>query len=1293
MVCLDRSERLDPHGPLRRRRARSAPFERCAHVRELNDGPASEDHRAEDRRPQLANVARPLLPVELVERPGGERPWRRVACGDDLGAEPLDQRRQLLASIAERRHQDDHALQPVVEVFAERPCRDHLQHVAVGRRDHAHVHLDRPDAADAVDLSFLERTQQRHLHLHRDLPHLVEEQRAAARLLEAPDLAPLGARERAALVTEELARQQTLRERGAVDLDQRPGRTPTPLVHEVRQDLLADAGLPLQQHRQVGRRDATQGPVDRPHRRADRRDSGAQQARVRLRLDGVAHRVRVKLGLHRLEQERGRRRVRRERGDGAVEARAAEPDAFAPAGLAPRRGDLLARDLRSTSIRARLHDVEAAGVALADHRTGIEAGAQQLHELTQAASAAVALRHSEAEQRDRLSRVLRQRDLVDDATPEVAEPERARQRVLDREALQLCALARGRRLRHDRRQQLEVEVRRRRGVEAEQHHAARLARIAERQTDRRAGLRQHLAPRLRHPAAARDHAERTADREVVEAEQVGGCCARLGASVLEQRRVDRVGVRVVRAEPAQLLDRALGVLLRGERADGPAERLHVLEAALQVSGHLVEGARQPPDLAALVIGDPRRELAAGQRVRALLEPLDRATDPAAHHERQERREHDQRTRDEQEERAHRDLADREVERRVLVGHRRDQERARRLLEIAQHLGADDHVASRPRLPQDHRLPRLFGGRQRALPGGHRRRVVGCLHQALRAPAARARGERIAPHVGQQQILPRRERAQQAAVKRPAHGQRQRAVAQGQLVPHAEHQLPPLHEETWLEARRRLGARQPLVAGREHDRRDTFARPLPFEPQESAAPLRRQLAREQRLELLRRVLDRSRFRRVAERRVRERAQVLQPLLCGLLHALLLVFELHHGAADGVADVAFQVRLVAALEHLHEDERQQPERRQRRDREHRHQAEAEVRDRSQQLAEHHQQKRRAHEAQQQPELIGGLLRRRPLTVGRRDREHRAVPAVTAERREQRQAAPAIGQQRCRLRRLGRPDRARQGLDFDAGVDAERRCAQLTRAVDGHDEVLEPGQRLVAQHPLAALLDQRGVRRVARRDRSLVDEHHGAEAHPVVREVPELDRRHRSIAGQVQQRIADVDVPLLRVVDPAEGDGRRRGPRRVVARVVHRELVEHRDLVLEHQGLLLAPVAEVQDHLRDARARVRRRQPRIGCAVEQPELLGRLHGVGDRHLADRAGRELQARVLRVGTAQIRQHAVARRLAQRQRLDGARLAALERHPDEADVRVAGAAERGRAERRFQLELHDACLPEVAAE
>src|SRR5690606_16772356 len=99
--------------------------------------------------------------------------------------------------------------------------------------------LDRPGSAQPLDLALLQDAQQLHLDRGGHLAHLVEEERAAVRPLEATLLARDGAGERAALVAEQLALEDRLRERRAVDRHERPRRARRVVVQRPRRELLA----------------------------------------------------------------------------------------------------------------------------------------------------------------------------------------------------------------------------------------------------------------------------------------------------------------------------------------------------------------------------------------------------------------------------------------------------------------------------------------------------------------------------------------------------------------------------------------------------------------------------------------------------------------------------------------------------------------------------------------------------------------------------------------------------------------------------------------------------------------------------------------------------------------------------------------------------------------------------------------------------------------------------------------------------------------------------------------------
>ena len=144
-----------------------------------------------------------------------------VVLPGQLADEPADQERDVLPPLAQRREVDVEDVEPVVEVVAELAQRDRVAERAVGGGEHPDVHLDRLGAAHPEEGAALEHPQQLDLGGGRDLADLVEEDGAGVGQLE-PAQPPLGgAGEGALLVAEQLALEQGVGQRGAVDGDER----------------------------------------------------------------------------------------------------------------------------------------------------------------------------------------------------------------------------------------------------------------------------------------------------------------------------------------------------------------------------------------------------------------------------------------------------------------------------------------------------------------------------------------------------------------------------------------------------------------------------------------------------------------------------------------------------------------------------------------------------------------------------------------------------------------------------------------------------------------------------------------------------------------------------------------------------------------------------------------------------------------------------------------------------------------------------------------------------------------
>src|SRR5690606_22718098 len=102
----------------------------------------------------------------------------------------------------------------------------------------------------------------------RQLPDFVEEERAPTGELERALSGSDRAGERSALVAEQLAFDQVVADRAAIDDDERLV-APWPLVvNGARDDILAGAGLALKEHGRVRRRDPLEHSEDRAHRQA-----------------------------------------------------------------------------------------------------------------------------------------------------------------------------------------------------------------------------------------------------------------------------------------------------------------------------------------------------------------------------------------------------------------------------------------------------------------------------------------------------------------------------------------------------------------------------------------------------------------------------------------------------------------------------------------------------------------------------------------------------------------------------------------------------------------------------------------------------------------------------------------------------------------------------------------------------------------------------------------------------------------------------------------------------------------
>ncbi len=177
----------------------------------------------------------------------------------------IGQERDVLAALAKRRHAHAHHRHPIIEIGAELSLPHQRLEISIRRGHHADVDRARLDRSDRDSAPRLEHAEQLGLERWRELAELVEEHGPAARRLECADPILVGTGEGALPMAEELALQQALDHRAAVDHDERAGRTARPCVNRLREQLFAGAGLALDQD---GRR-GSRGPLELDQHAAD----------------------------------------------------------------------------------------------------------------------------------------------------------------------------------------------------------------------------------------------------------------------------------------------------------------------------------------------------------------------------------------------------------------------------------------------------------------------------------------------------------------------------------------------------------------------------------------------------------------------------------------------------------------------------------------------------------------------------------------------------------------------------------------------------------------------------------------------------------------------------------------------------------------------------------------------------------------------------------------------------------------------------------------------------------------
>ena len=237
---------------------------------------------------------------EPADRIVSERERPTEALGE-TSREMARERRDVVLAIAQGRQLDHDDIDAIEQILA-KPAGAHLGlEIARGGNQHARVHAARLLIAYAPDLTLLQHPQQLCLQADRQLADLVEQERAAARLLEQPGFVAGRPGERAAHVTEQLGLEQGLGDRRAVDADEGFARARAGAMNGARDHFLAGAALTGDEHRRVvlgDPRDERQCP---PHGRTLGDETALGGSRGQLRSE-AGHFLPQSLPLLRLAQ-------------------------------------------------------------------------------------------------------------------------------------------------------------------------------------------------------------------------------------------------------------------------------------------------------------------------------------------------------------------------------------------------------------------------------------------------------------------------------------------------------------------------------------------------------------------------------------------------------------------------------------------------------------------------------------------------------------------------------------------------------------------------------------------------------------------------------------------------------------------------------------------------------------------------------------------------------------------------------------------------------------------------------
>src|SRR3984885_2183029 len=224
-----------------------------------------EDEGALDYVLEFAHVAGPAFGAQkrecFVRQKRGRRP--RGKFSERVFGEFCD----IGGTLAQWRDRQRKGREPVIKILAEFPFPHQREQIDVGGRDYPHIYMDQLRAAQALELSLFQESQELRLEAERHVADLVEKERAQVGSLNSARVGLKGARERTPRVSEELGFEERFRNGGTVNDRKVAGGARAQIMESARDELLAAAGRPGDQNRGIAGRDQLHLAVNSLHQR------------------------------------------------------------------------------------------------------------------------------------------------------------------------------------------------------------------------------------------------------------------------------------------------------------------------------------------------------------------------------------------------------------------------------------------------------------------------------------------------------------------------------------------------------------------------------------------------------------------------------------------------------------------------------------------------------------------------------------------------------------------------------------------------------------------------------------------------------------------------------------------------------------------------------------------------------------------------------------------------------------------------------------------------------------------